>query len=318
MNIKEEVLTAEKRIRRYIRKTPLEYSPYLSELSESNVYLKLENLQLTGSFKARGAMNKVTSLTKKQRERGVITASTGNHALGVASALKILNCEGTIYLPENSSRSKLSALEYYPINLEFYGNDCSDTEVHARRIAEENDQAYISPYNDREIIGGQGTIGVELSGQLENIDSVLVAVGGGGLISGIAGYLSSADKGTEFIGCLPENSPVMYESVKAGKIIDMEIKPTISDGTAGGIEHGSITFDLCKRLVDDYILVNEKEIKEAIRLVLKKHHLVIEGAAGVTVGSFLKEKERFRNKDVVLVICGGNISLDKLKGILCD
>lgn len=316
MNVKKEVLAAEKRIRKYIRETPLEYSPYLSNLCKCNVYLKLENLQLTGSFKARGAMNKVLSLTKKQRERGVITASTGNHALGVANALKTLNCKGTIYLPKNSSKSKINALKYYSVNLKFYGTDCDDTEAYARRIANKNNQVYISPYNDRNIIGGQGTIGVELKNQLKKIDYVFASIGGGGLISGIGGYLKLVDKKIKVIGCLPMNSPVMYESIKAGKIIDMKTKPTLSDGTAGGIEHGSITFELCKKFVDDYILVNENEIKKAIKLILGKHHLVIEGAAGVTVASLIKEKNKFKNKNIVLVICGGNITLDKLKDIL--
>lgn len=316
MDVKKEVLAAEKRIRKYIRETPLEYSPYLSDLCKCNVYLKLENLQLTGSFKARGAMNKVLSLTKKQRERGVITASTGNHALGVANALKTLNCKGTIYLPKNSSKSKINALKYYSVNLKFYGTDCDDTEAYARRIANKNNQVYISPYNDRKIIGGQGTIGVELKNQLKNIDYVFASIGGGGLISGIGGYLKLVDKKIKVIGCLPRNSPVMYESIKAGKIIDMKTKPTLSDGTAGGIEHGSITFELCKKFVNDYILVNENEIKKAIKLILGKHHLVIEGAAGVTVASLIKEKNKFKNKNIVLVICGGNITLDKLKDIL--
>jgi len=314
MDVKKEVLAAEKRIRKYIRETPLEYSPYLSDLCKCNVYLKLENLQLTGSFKARGAMNKVLSLTKKQR--GVITASTGNHALGVANALKTLNCKGTIYLPKNSSKSKINALKYYSVNLKFYGTDCDDTEAYARRIANKNNQVYISPYNDRKIIGGQGTIGVELKNQLKNIDYVFASIGGGGLISGIGGYLKLVDKKIKVIGCLPRNSPVMYESIKAGKIIDMKTKPTLSDGTAGGIEHGSITFELCKKFVDDYILVNENEIKKAMKLILGKHHLVIEGAAGVTVASLIKEKNKFKNKNIVLVICGGNITLDKLKDIL--
>jgi len=316
MDVKKEVLAAEKRIRKYIRETPLEYSPYLNDLCKCNVYLKLENLQLTGSFKARGAMNKVLSLTKKQRERGVITASTGNHALGVANALKTLNCKGTIYLPKNSSKSKINALKYYSVNLKFYSTDCDDTEAYARRIANKNNQVYISPYNDRKIIGGQGTIGVELKNQLKKIDYVFASIGGGGLISGIGGYLKLVDKKIKVIGCLPRNSPVMYESIKAGKIIDMKTKPTLSDGTAGGIEHGSITFELCKKFVDDYILVNENEIKKAIKLILGKHHLVIEGAAGVTVASLIKEKNKFKNKNIVLVICGGNITLDKLKDIL--
>lgn len=317
MDVRKEVLSAEARIREYIRETPLTYSPYLSNFCKCNIFLKLENLQLTGSFKVRGAFNKLLSLTTKQRDKGVITASTGNHGLGVAYAMKILKCKGTIYLPENSPESKINALKYYSVPLKYYGKNCDETEIYARKIADKNKQVYISPYNDVKIIGGQGTIGFEINEQLKNIDYVFASVGGGGLISGISGYLKSINKKIKIIGCLPENSPVMYESVKAGKIIDMEIRPTLSDGTAGGIEPGAITFELCKRLVDDWLLVSENEIKKAIKLILEKHHLVIEGAAGVTVASLIKRKNRFRNKNAVLVICGGNIPIGKLEEIIC-
>ena len=317
MDVKKEVLAAEKRIRKYIRETPLEFSPYLSDSCNCNVFLKLENLQLTGSFKTRGAFNKLLSLSKKEKEKGVITASTGNHALGVAYALKTLGYKGTIYLPTNTSKAKIEALSYYDAPLKYHSTDCVETEVFARMTADKNNQVFVSPYNDPQIVGGQGTIAVELIKQLQKNDYVFVPVGGGGLISGIAGFLKSKNKNIKIIGCLPKNSPVMSESIKADKIIDMDIKPTLSDGTAGGIEPDAITFDICKKYVDDYVLVTETEIKKAIKLVLEKHHLVIEGSAGVTVASFLKEKRRFKGKNVVLVICGQNISMDKLKPIIC-
>jgi len=318
MDVRKEVLAAEKRIKKYIRETPLEFSPYLSDLCKCNVFLKLENLQLTGSFKIRGAFNKLLSLSKKQKENGVITASTGNHALGVAYALKKLGYKGTIYLPTNASKAKIEALSYYDVPLKYHSTDCVETEVFARKVAEENNLVFVSPYNDPQIIGGQGTIAAELVRQLEKIDYVLVPIGGGGLISGIAGFLKIKDKNIKIIGCMPKNSPVMSESIKADKIINMKTKPTLSDGTAGGIEPDAITFDICKKYVDDYILVTENEIKKAIKLVLEKHHLVIEGSAGVTVASFLKERRRFKGKNIVLIICGQNISMDKLKQILCE
>jgi threonine dehydratase len=316
MNVRDEVLAAEKRIRKHIRTTPLEYSGYLSSFCKANVHLKLENYQLTGSFKIRGALNKVLSLTKKQREAGVVAASTGNHALGVAHALEITGGKCTIYVPTNTSRSKLRALQYYPIKVRFFGKECEETEVHARKIAKKNKQVYISPYNDLKVIGGHGTIGIELKNQLKKIDYVFASIGGGGFISGIAGYLKSTSKKPQIVGCLPKNSPVMYESIKAGRIVDIPIKQTLSDGTAGGIEQDSITFDLCRKLVDDYILVTENEIKKAIKVILENHHMVIEGAAAVTVASFIKRKQEFKNKNVVLVICGRNISSGTLKSIL--
>lgn len=317
INVKKEVLDAEKRIRKYIRETPLEFSPYLSQLGKSNVFLKLENIQLTGSFKVRGALNKLISLSKEERAAGIITASSGNHGLAVAYALKTLGGKGRVILPDYTVKTKINALQYYNISISFHGSDCEETEAFARTTALDNNQIFISPYNDPQIIGGQGTIGIELMRQLENIDVVFVAVGGGGLASGLAGYLKSVNENIKVVGCLPQNSPVMYESIKAGRIITMESKPTLSDGTAGGIEENAITFNLCKTYVDDFVLITESEIKEALVLMLDKHHLLMEGAAGLVVAAFLKKKKQFKKKNVVLIICGANIGLTTLKGILC-
>ena len=165
-------------------------------------------------------------------------------------------------------------------------------------------------------MGGQGTIALELTRQLHKIDSVLVPVGGGGLIGGIAGYLKSIDENIEIIACQPENSAVMYESIKAGKILDIESKPTISDGSAGGIEEGSITFEICQKNVDDFILLTENEIKEAVKLVLEKHYLLIEGAGALSIGSFIKQKDRFKGKNVVMVISGAKIGLETLREVI--
>lgn len=315
MNVKKEVLEAEKRIRTYIRETPLEFSPYLSKMGNSNVYLKMENIQLTGSFKARGAMNKILSLPKGTE---ITTASSGNHGLAVAYALSKLGGTGTIYLPTTTAPVKIERLRNYDIPLEFYGTDSVEAEILAKEIADRDNKVFISPYNDLEIIGGQGTIGIELTRQLAKIDVVFVTIGGGGLISGIAGYLKDLNPSVEIVGCLPLNSAVMYESIKAAKIIDLESKPTLSDGSAGGIEPNAITFELCQRYVDHYILVNEEEIAHAILLMLEKHHMVVEGAAGVTVAAYLKEKDRFEGENVVLIICGGNIGFRQLKEIICN
>lgn len=316
MDVKEKVVKAEKRIRPHIRRTPLEFSPYLSKLCNSNIYLKLENEQLTGAFKIRGAMNKLLSLSEEEKERGIVTASSGNHGLAVAYSLKKLGIKGTIFLPENASRAKVEALSYYDAPVEFYGTDCVETEAYARKEAEERGMIFIPPYNDPEIIGGQGTIGFELLEELPEVDAVLVPVGGGGLISGIGGYLKEEKKKIRVFGCQPLASPVMYESVKAGRIIEMKSEETLSDGTAGGIEPGAITFDLCKKYVDDYFLLTEEEIKEAIYLILEKHHKVIEGASALPVAALLKERKRFKNQNITLIISGSNISIEKLKEII--
>ena len=217
----------------------------------------------------------------------------------------------------------MEALRLMGTDIEFYGDDCVKAERFARESAVKRQQIFISPYNDPEIIGGQGTVGMEIHRQMvskqakQKPDAVLVPVGGGGLISGIAGYLKSVFKGVTIIGCQPENSAVMYGSIKAGRIIDVVSRPTLSDGTAGGLEPGTITFDLCRTVVDQFVLVSEDEIKAAIRLILEKHHMLIEGAAALSVAAFLKKSGEFKGKNVVLIISGSKIGLTQLKKILC-
>jgi len=319
LNVKSEVLRAEHRIRQHIRETPLEYSCHLSELAGCHVFLKLENLQFTGSFKMRGAINKLLTLSAEERVKGVVTASTGNHGLAVARGLKRLGIQGTLYLPENTSPQKIELLSRYEADLRFYGSESAEAESYAREESQREGTIYVSPYNDPQIIAGQGTIAVELLRHLDRIDAVFVSVGGGGLISGIAGFLKGANKATRVVGCLPENSPTMAESICAGRIVESRIQSTLSDGTAGGIEPEAITFDLCEQYVDEWVLVDEDEIRDAMKLIFERHRLVIEGAAGVSVASFLRMKGRFRTHktaNVVLVICGGNVDIEKFKQLV--
>ncbi len=316
MNVLQEILQAEHKIRPYIRETPLEYSFPLSKLTGSQVYLKLENLQHTGSFKVRGAMNALLSLTPEQRARGIVTASSGNHGIAVAFGLHTLQMHGTIFVPENTSSTKIESIRNYGADCRFWGTDSVMAELYARSYAQQNDMLYISPYNNWQVVGGQGTIGVELCRQSKHIDTVLVALGGGGLISGIAEYVKTIFAAVEVIACSPEHSPVMAKSVQAGRIIEMESLPTLADGTAGGIEQDTITFPLCQRLVDDYLLISEEEIRQAMRLCMQTHHLLIEGAAAVPLAALLKMPERFRDKTVVVILCGANVSPETLKSIL--
>ena len=296
IDIKHEVLFAEKRIRPYIRRTPLDYSFYFSKLANCRVFFKLENLQHTGSFKARGAINKILDLKPAQKKAGVVVASTGNHGLAVAHALSRLSISGTLFLPENASVQKVQMLRNYDIEMEYYGIDCGETETYARAEARRSGKVYVSPYNDAKIIGGQGTIGSEIFNQLADVDVIMVSVGGGGLIAGIAGYIKAIKKNITIIGCLPQNSPVMYESIKTGHIVDLPTSPTLSDGTAGGIENEAITFEPCRKYVDDWVLVAEDEIRQGIRLVFEQHRQVIEGAAGVVVAAFLRMKANLKKK----------------------
>lgn len=316
MNLLKKIEKAHKRIKDNILNTPLLHSRWLSNACQGQVYLKMESEQYTGSFKARGSLNKLLWLKKQKVNKLPVTASTGNHGLGFARALHLLDMKGKIFLPANAVPSKIEAIKSYGSDLEFYGDDPYSTEIHARKTAEKNDWIYVSPYNDEQVIAGQGTIGLEILQKLEQPDNILATVGGGGLISGIGSYVKTKSPKTKIIGCQPENSPEMSVSVRAGQYKQVESRPTLSDGSAGGFEKDSITFNLCRKLVDDFILVSEEEIKEAIRLMIARHHKLIEGSAAVAVAGLLQQPGRFAGQSTVIVICGANISPDKLKQIL--
>jgi threonine dehydratase len=309
-------LHAADRIRPYVRATPLDHSLFFSQATGAEVYLKLENLQYTGSFKLRGAMNKLLSLSPAQYPRGVVAASSGNHGAAVAFGCRVLGVPGTVFVPEHASPAKLEAMRRYGVEVRTYGDDSLLSEQEARRYAAAQGLVYLSPYNDLDVVAGQGTVGVEIADQLPGVEVVFVAVGGGGLISGVAAVLKAQNPRVHVVGCLPQNSPVMAASVAAGEILDLPSLPTLSDGTAGGIELGAVTFPLCRALVDEYVLVDEGEIAGAMRQAMEYQHLLIEGAAGVALAAVLKTPERWRGRQVAVVLCGGNISLGTLRGVL--
>jgi threonine dehydratase len=316
IDVRREVLEAEGRIRLHVRQTPLEPSVWLGEMGGCEVYLKLENLQLTSSFKYRGALNTVLSLTDKQRDCGIVTASSGNHGSAVAYLMRVFGIRGSIFVPETVALAKIEAMKSLGVEPVVFGSDGVEAEVEARRTAEVQNLVYISPYSDPRIIGGQGTIGLELERQLEGIDAVFCPVGGGGLAAGVAGYLKSVAAQLQFVGCQPINSAVMCESVREGRIVERDSLPTLADGTAGGIEPGALTFPICRDLIDEFILVSEEEIATAIRLVLEKHHLLIEGAAALSVAAFCRVAQEYRGRRVVLILSGARIGLDALRSVL--
>lgn len=318
MNLFNDIKQAQKRIADDILYTPLLYSNWLSDFCNGDVYLKLENEQITGSFKARGSLNKLKWIQEQELNAMPVTASTGNHGLGFARACDLLDMRGKVYLPHNAVSSKVKAIQAYDVELEFYGDDPHTTETYTRQKAEENGWIYVSPYNDPQIVAGQGTIGIEILDKISHPDNILATVGGGGLISGIGSYVKEKSPKTNIIGCQPENSPEMSVSVRAGEYKEIESKPTLSDGSAGGFERDAITFEICKKLVDDFILISEDEIKETIRSMIEYHSKLVEGSAAVAIASLLKHPGRFSDQTTAIVVCGANISADKLQPIICS
>jgi len=307
---------ASARIKDIIRKTPLERSVAFSEATGAEVYLKLDNQQHTGSFKLRGATNCLMSLSPKQRGKGCVAASSGNHGAALAYAMRELEATGVIFVPEQTSVAKVDAIRSYGGEVRFFGTDGLDTEQHARGFAAENGMYYVSPYNDVEVVAGQGTCGIEIAEQLPDVDAAFIAVGGGGLISGVGSVLKMHNSAIRLFGCQPEASAVMARSVEAGRILDLPSEPTLSDGTAGGVEPDSITFELCRELVDDFVLVSEQQIASAMRQYIDAEQHQIEGAAGVAVAALLGCQGTLRGMKIAVIICGGNISEATLKTVL--
>lgn len=301
-------MAACERIRTSVTLTQVDDVSSLLANGSTKLLFKREELQQTGSFKLRGASNKILSLTRAQAETGVIAASNGNHGMGVAAAATRAGIAAEVFVSEHVSPAKAQLIQELGATIRRAGAGPLDAELAARAAAEQMGRIFISPYNDIDVMAGQGTIAVELLQQDGHLDTVFVAVGGGGLIGGIGTYLKSASPHTEIIGCWPENSPVLYESIKAGKILEVNERPTVSESTAGGLEPESLTLDVCRRVIDHCVLVSEAEILTAMRLVRDKRGWLMEGAAGVALASFLKERERYEGKTVAIIICGRNLS----------
>lgn len=316
-----DILKAEKRIRNFIRKTPLEYSYYYSDKMNGDVYLKLENQQVTGAFKIRGALNKILTLDDKDVEKGVVAASSGNHALGVAYASKMKGIRSTIVVPKITPKIKINNIKRYGANLILYGKYYDEAEKKAKEIAEKKGLIYISPYNDPYIIAGQGTIGLEIYEENADIDTVISPVGSGGLISGIAVAAKRINPNVRVIGVQSAASPIFYRSFEVGRIFgidEVELHESIAEGLYGGLEKNSMTFDIAREYVDEILLVEENEIKDTIRSLIDHHHQIVEGSGAVGPAALVKYKDKFKGRKVSVVISGGNIDIDLLRQIICN
>eukprot|EP00117_Sycon_ciliatum_P000625 scpid28580/ scgid6619/ L-threonine dehydratase catabolic TdcB; Threonine deaminase &gt; L-threonine dehydratase catabolic TdcB; Threonine deaminase &gt; L-threonine dehydratase catabolic TdcB; Threonine deaminase &gt; L-threonine dehydratase catabolic TdcB; Threonine deaminase &gt; L-threonine dehydratase catabolic TdcB; Threonine deaminase &gt; L-threonine dehydratase catabolic TdcB; Threonine deaminase len=318
-SLRQPIEEAASRLLGNTRHTVLESSTWLAELAGEGtiVNLKLENQQVSGSFKARGAFNKMSMVVSECPSCRPVLASTGNHALACSWAAGRLNVNCDVHVPQTVSEAKLRALQHETnLTVCLSGTDCIDAESAARRAAKENGQPYVSPYNDIDVVCGQGTIGKEILEDMPNVDVILVSVGGGGLIAGISAYVKEVKPSVKVIGCQPAASQVMAQSIAVGEIREFPQSDTLSDGTAGGIEEGSVTFGLCKRHVDEWIMVSEETIAKSVRFMVEYHQQIVEGAAGVALGAFIDQPQRFAGQNVAIVICGGRIGIDVLRKIL--
>lgn len=297
--------------------TPTVASPWLSILTGGEVRLKLENVQATGSFKLRGASNALCHVPADRLAAGVVAASSGNHGLGLAAAAFRLQVPATIFVPTSTPSAKRQAIGQYGAEVLVHGDDCVVTEQHARQVASSTGRHYVSPYNDPHVIAGQGTVAVELLEQWPEVEVVYVALGGGGLIAGMAAWARSVRPGIEFVACSPAASPAMAECVRQGQIVDVPCGDTLSDSTAGGVEPGAITFPLCQQLVDRFVEVDEPSIAAALVATLEQQHLLVEGAAAVAIAACLCDAQR-RGRRAAIVVCGGNLPLATLRAVLAS
>ena len=306
-----EILKARKNLEGVIYRTPLTYSKKLSEISGAEVYLKWENLQKTGSFKLRGAYNKISSLTSEERSKGVITASAGNHALAVALVAKMMNLKAIVVVPENAPKIKVERCRALGAEVVLEGANYDESVTYCKTMISEAGATYIPSFEDYKVIAGQGTIGYEILEEMPETNVILVPVGGGGLISGIALWAKTVNPNIKVVGVQSTAAYTMHECFEAKKIVEVPVPPTIADGLAGGISQ--MTLNLALKYVDEMVLAKEEELKKAILWILKNERQVVEGAGIVGPAAILQRKIRFKpSKKVVVVISGGNIDMELL------
>ncbi|NIR86065.1 pyridoxal-phosphate dependent enzyme [Candidatus Bathyarchaeota archaeon] len=306
-----EILKARKNLEGMLYRTPITYSKRLSEISGAEIYLKWESLQKTRSFKPRGAYNKICSLTPEERSKGVITASSGNHALAVALVAKMMSIKATVVVPENAPKVKVDRCKALGAEVVLKGANYDESLVYCKKMVSETGATYIPAFEDYKVIAGQGTIGCEILEEMPDTDAIIVPIGGGGLISGIALWVKTVNPKIRVVGAQSTAAYTMYECFKAKKIVDVPVPPTIADGLAGGISQ--MTLDLVLKYVDEIVLAEEKDLKSVILWVLKNERQVVEGSGIVGPAAIMQGKIRFKQGEkVVVVISGGNIDMELL------
>ena len=313
----EDVKKAQETIKDIVKKTDILESTKLSSMTGANVYYKCENLQKTGSFKVRGACNKIANLTDEEKANGVIASSAGNHAQGVALGAKMNGIEATIVMPQTAPLAKVTATKSYGANVVLEGLVYDDAYAKALEIQKETGATFLHPFNDEYVIAGQGTIALEIFEQMNNkVDTILCPIGGGGIIAGVAVAAKSLNPNVKIIGVQTANIPSMYESMKAGKVTTAFKDTSVADGISVKTV-GELTFNIVKDLVDDVILVEEGEIAEGLLFLMENQKVVAEGSGAVTTAAILSGKYiPKKNENVVCIISGGNIDINTLNRII--
>lgn len=310
----QDIIRAKSKIGAHISATPLLPSPALANKTEADVWLKVEALQTTGSFKLRGALHKLFSLSTTERERGVITASAGNHAQGIAYAAKQLGISALIVVPSTTPQTKKAGIHRHGAQLVEFGDTYDEAEEHAYALAEETGRTFVHAYEDEQLIAGQGTVGLELLQEKPDIDTLLVPAGGGGLICGVAVAAKAINPSIRVIGVQSHASPPWYYSFKEKKMAEVTYLDSLAEGLHGSI--GEQNLELVLQVVDDFILVEESEIAQAMAWLAKEHHLMIEGSGAVGVAALLGGHVDVKGQQVAAILTGGNVDAEKLAKII--
>ena len=315
LNLKK-IYEAQERIKGVAIETPLAFAPYLSELSGSEVYLKKENLQVTGAFKIRGAYNKIASLSDAERKCGVTAASAGNHAQGVALSASKFGIRAVIVMPESTPLTKVNGVKHYGAEVILHGSNYDEAYSHALEYAKKNAMTFVHPFEDEEVIAGQGTVALEILESCEELDAVVVPIGGGGLIAGMSAAIKEKNPNIEVIGVSASGAPAFKESYEKREPIDSTSVRTIADGIAVR-DTSKVTLEYALKNVDKIISVDDEEIASGILYLLEKQKLVVEGAGAVGVAALLHHKLDFlKDKKIAIVLSGGNMDVTLLSVII--
>lgn len=298
--------------------TPLLRSLSMGQAFGCDLRFKAENLQRTGSFKFRGASAKLSVLPPDACSRGIVTASSGNHGLACAEAGLDLNIPVTVVVPVTAAANKVAAIARRGAEVIHHGDETGASERFARTLAADSGRTYVSPYNDPDIVAGQGTTAVELIAQAPRIDNVFVAMGGGGLIAGIGAVLKAHDPAIRVFGCSATASPALAASLAAGRVLAVEHRPTLADAVSGDMDPDAMTLPIAQKVIDEVVDCDEPAISQALVRLLLEERMLVEGAAALALAGFLQVAERLKGQTSVVVLCGSNISADKARNLLCD